>query len=163
MGLDRRGCGILLRQAANLTDHIGQRRAAEIDIFAGVNLSLAVQWQMVAILCHQHMRQQTCSGATAADRQAGSRRLDNRLTHPARQFRTDMADDAERAEHIVQDHGDVLTEGAQGAATAWAGTRRRMLDDVARQSLGQRRAGGLPYRSACASAESLAGVFSPGK
>jgi hypothetical protein len=44
-------------QSRNLADHIGQRRAAEVDVFAGVDLSLAMQRQMVAIFCHQHMRQ----------------------------------------------------------------------------------------------------------
>jgi len=101
---------------------------------------------MIAILRHQHMRQQTRTGATAADRQAGSRRLDNRLTHPARQFRTDMADDAERAGHVVQDLCDILAEGTQGAATARAGTWGGMLNDVAWQSLRQRPSGRLASR-----------------
>ena len=130
----------------NLADHIGQRRAAEVDVFTGVDLSLAMQRQMVAIFRHQHMRQEARSGATAADRQAGSRRLDNRLTHPALQFRTDMADDAERAGHIVQDLCDILAERTQGAPTVRAGTGGGMLDDIARQGLGQRPARRLAFR-----------------
>jgi len=142
----RQGVDQWPHQSRNLADHIGQRRTAEVDVFAGVDLSLAMQWQMVAIFCHQHMRQQTRPGATAADRQAGSRRLDNRLARPARQFRSDMADDAERARHILQDLCDILAEGAQGTATVRAGTRGGMLDDVAWQSLWQWPAGRLACR-----------------
>jgi hypothetical protein len=158
----RQGIDQWPHQCRDLADHIGQRRTAEVDVFTGVDLSLAMQRQVVAILPHQHMRQQTRAGATAADRQAGSRRLDNRLTHPARQFRTDMADDAERAGHIVQDLCDILAERTQGAPTVRAGTGGGMLDDIARQGLGSGwRAGLRSDTSGCVSTGSLAGVISP--
>jgi hypothetical protein len=57
-----------------------------------------------------------------------------------------MADDAERAGHVVQDLCDILAEGTQGAATARAGTWGGMLNDVAWQSLRQRPSGRLASR-----------------
>ena len=72
------------------------------------------------------------------DRQAGRRRLGDRLAAPARQLRPHMADDAERARHVVQHLGHVFAQRTQRATTFGTGTGRCMLHDVARQRRRQR-------------------------
>jgi hypothetical protein len=57
-----------------------------------------------------------------------------------------MADDAERAGHIVQDLRDILADRAQRTATVRAGAGCGMFDNVTWQSLRQRPAGGLACR-----------------
>ena len=66
-------------QRARLSHPIGQGRAIQIDAVARIDFRLAIQRQMVAVLRHQHVRQQTRSGETAPDRQFGRRRLGDAL------------------------------------------------------------------------------------
>jgi hypothetical protein len=47
-----------LEQPADLADPVRHGRTVEVDTFAGVNLRLPVEWQMVGILGHQHVREQ---------------------------------------------------------------------------------------------------------
>ena len=47
-----------LQQLAALADPVGERGAIQIDAFAGVDLALPVQRQVIGILGHQHMREQ---------------------------------------------------------------------------------------------------------
>ena len=56
-------------------DPVGQRRDVEIDAFAGIDVALAVERQVQAVLGEQHMREQPGPGASARDRMRGRRRL----------------------------------------------------------------------------------------
>jgi len=69
-------------QPRRLTHHVGQRRAGQVDVLAGVDLGLPVQRQMVAVFGHQHMREQARAGAAASDRQARRGGLGDRLAGP---------------------------------------------------------------------------------
>src|ERR1700760_2232009 len=89
------------------------------------------------------MREQSGTGAPAADWQAGCWRLGDCLTASARQLRADVADDTERSGDVVEDLGDVLAQGAQHAATGQASAAHRVarcgvFDDIAWKSFRQR-------------------------
>ena len=125
-------------QRCRLPDPIRQGRTVEVDAVARINLGLAIQWQVVAVLRHQHVCQHPGSGEATADRQLRSGCLGDALALSARQLRPHMADDAERARHVIQHLGDVFTEWTQCATTLWAGAWRSMRDNIARQVLRQR-------------------------
>ncbi len=63
-----------LQQCRGFTDPIRQRRAIQIEPFAGEDLALPIKRQMVGILVDQHMRQQTWTRTPALDRARGQRR-----------------------------------------------------------------------------------------
>ncbi len=128
-------------QPRHLPHHVGQGRARQIDVRAGVDLGLAMQRQMVAVFRHQHVRQQPGTGASARHRQAGRRRLGDRLAGPAGQFRPLMPDHPERTRHVVEDLGHVGAERAQRAAAGRADAGGGMRDHRARQRLRQRPTG----------------------
>ena len=68
-----------LQQSAAAAHPVRQRRAFQLDTFAGIHLRLAIQRLMIAVLRHQHMRQQTRSGQAALDRTTRRRRLHDAL------------------------------------------------------------------------------------
>ena len=123
-------------QPRRLPDPVRQGRAVEVDPVAGVDLSLAIQREMIAVFRHQHMRQKPGTGHATMDWQARCGRLRDPFAAPARQLRPHMPDDAERARHVVQHLGDVLAERAERTAAFRAGAGGGMLHHVARQGLG---------------------------
>jgi hypothetical protein len=56
------------QQRRRLSHHIGKRRAAEVDIRAGVLFRLTMQRLVVAKLRHRDMSEQTGAGAATPDR-----------------------------------------------------------------------------------------------
>jgi hypothetical protein len=54
-----------IEQPSRLADPIAQRRAVEVQSFPGIDLGLAIQRQVVAVLRHQQMRQQAWRGRVA--------------------------------------------------------------------------------------------------
>ena len=140
-GIDQRA-----QQRRRLANPVRQRRAIQIDPVTGIDLGLSIQRQMVAVFRHQHMCEQTRTGKAAGNRQARRGRLGDGLTAAAGQFRSHMADHAERAGHIFQQLGDILAQRTQCPAATWASTGGGMFHHIARQGLGQLPAGGLATR-----------------
>lgn len=68
------------QQTAAGTDPIGQRTVVQLDAFARIDLALPVQRQVIAELCHQHMRQQARASKAALDRAVWCRRLHDART-----------------------------------------------------------------------------------
>ena len=139
---DRLGQGC--QQRRRRSDPIGQGGTVEIDAFAGIDLGLAVQRQMVGILGHQHMGEQSRARPPALDRQGRHRRLHDRFTQAADDLGADMPDDLELGD-ALQHLGLVLAEPAQLSAASLATTaeiaigdaRWPMHDLLARQMIGQ--------------------------
>ncbi len=71
------------QQSAGAAHPVRQRRTFQFHTFAGIHLRLAIQRLMIAVLRHQHMRQQTRSGQAALDR-AARRRLPARCARSQR-------------------------------------------------------------------------------
>src|SRR5271166_5726184 len=84
-----------VQQEHRLADPVSQSRAIEFDAFTGVDAGLAVQRHMVAELRHQNLREQARARPTAFNRQAGHRRLHDRLASTTAQLRADMTDHLE--------------------------------------------------------------------
>ena len=133
------GLGQGIQQKHRLTHPVGQGRAIEFDAFASIDAGLAVQGCMVAELCHQNLGEQARAGPAAFDRQAGHRRLHDRLASAAAQLRADMADHLEAGGHVFQHLALVLADAAEHrAAAARAGAGCFVGDDLARQVWRQR-------------------------
>ena len=79
------------QQFAGRTDPAGQRRAIQIDTFAGIDVGLPVERLVVSVLRHQHMRQQPRSGEPVIDRPRRCRRLHDPVAGIAVQLRTYVA------------------------------------------------------------------------
>ncbi len=116
-----------------------------MDAFAAIDLGLAVQRQVIAILADQDMREQAGAGSATLDRQDRRRCLMNRLAAPARDFRADMLDDLEVARNVFQHLALVLAHRSDFAAALRAGGRRGVQDGLARQMVRQRPARRLAF------------------
>lgn len=79
---------------------------------------------MVAVLGHEHVRQQRRPGQAALDRAAGREGLEDALAAHAGELGPYMADDLEAAGHVLELLGDVLADLAQLAAALAAGAGR---------------------------------------
>ena len=124
-----------------MSDPAGQGGTADLNAFAGEDGRLPVQRLVVAILRHQHMRDQARSRAATLDRQRRHRCLHDRLAGAAAQLRADVADHLEAGGDVFQHLALVLPDAAErGAAAAGAGAGGFVGDGLARQMIGQRRA-----------------------
>lgn len=56
-----------LQQRRGTANPIRHGRAIKINAFAGVNLRLPIQWKMISVFAHQHMRQQAGAGPAVLD------------------------------------------------------------------------------------------------
>lgn len=90
---DRLGQG--RQQRGRRSDPIGQGGTVEIDAFAGIDIGLAVQRQVVGVLGHQYVDEQSRTRPPALDRQGRHRRLRDRLANTADDLGADMPDDLE--------------------------------------------------------------------
>ena len=81
-----------LNQPCGLANPTRQRGAVEVHAVTGVNLSLALERQVIAELRDQHMSQQARSRLGARNGQGRHRHLRHGLALPARAGRADMAD-----------------------------------------------------------------------
>ena len=109
-----------LKQRCRAANPIGHGRAVQIDPFAGIDLALAVEWKVIGILAHKHMRQKARAGPATLDRTRRQRRLHNRFAAPAGFARADNPVHDEASRHILKLFRDILAEGLQLAAAARA-------------------------------------------
>jgi hypothetical protein len=79
------------QQRTRLSDPVGQRRAIEINALPGIDLALAVQWQMVTIFRHEYMSQEAWPCESSGDRPTRCRRLNDLLTRRAAELGAHMA------------------------------------------------------------------------
>jgi hypothetical protein len=66
---------------------VRQRRSFQFDSLARVHLALAIEREMIGILRHQNVRQQSGTGQPTRNRSARSRGLHDLLAMPAAQSR----------------------------------------------------------------------------
>src|SRR5271166_1899966 len=93
---------------------------------------------------HQNLREQAWARPAAFDRQAGHRRLHDRLASTTAQLRADMTDHLEAGGDVFQHLTLVLADAAEHrAAAAGAGAGCFVRDDLARKVWRQRLADGL--------------------
>ncbi len=120
---------------------ICQRRDIESDAFAFIDVALAIERQVQAVLGEQHMGEELRACAPTRDRMGGRRRLGDRFAGPAGELLADVLDHLPLARNELQRLGHVLADLAQSAVTtAWADCRGRIDDALARQMRGQRTA-----------------------
>ena len=103
-------------QFAGSADPTGECGAVEVDVFACVDLRLAVQRTVIGVFCNQHVRQESRPGQPAVD---GSRRrlgLHEPLAGCTAQLRANMANDLETGAYILQHLRDILAKCAQSAS-----------------------------------------------
>ncbi len=130
-------------QRRRLADPVGHRRPGDVDALAGVDLGLAVQRKVIAVLRGEDVREEAGTGLAAQGRQAGRRRLHGPVAGPANGTRPPMPDHPERRRHVLEDVGDILAALQDRSAAAVRARRRgRMHDRLARQVRRQRLAGG---------------------
>ena len=103
------------QQPAAITDPVGQGRAIKLDPLSGIDLRLAVQRQVIGVLGHQHVREQSRSGQAARDRPRGCCHLHDALAAGAAELRPHMPHHLEVLRHVLQDFADILTDPAQRA------------------------------------------------
>ena len=103
----------------------------------------SIQRGVIAVLGHQHLRQQPRAGQAALNRPAGRVGLEDALAAHARQLGTHVADDLEAGRHVLELLGHVFVERTQLAAAFTALARPRsqavgvMHPGLARQVHGQ--------------------------
>jgi len=126
-------------QEHRLPDPIGQRRAVEVHALPCINPRLAVQRRVVAVLRHQHMRDQAGPRAAALDGQRRHRPLHDRLAGPAAQLRPDMLDDLEAGRDILEHLALVLAHPAEHRAAAARADAGRLVGDGLTRQMGRQR------------------------
>ena len=105
-----------LEQCTRATHPVGKGRAIQIDPLAGVNLALAVQRKMIAVLGDQDVCKEPGAREAALDRTTRCQRLHDPLAACARELRAHVPDDLEVARHVLEHLGDVLAQGTQLAS-----------------------------------------------
>jgi hypothetical protein len=110
-----------IEQPGRLSHPIAQRRAVKLQTFAGIDLALAIQRQVVGVFRHQQVRQHGRCSAAARRRHRRGGRLGNGIARPAGKFRPDVADDLKMPRHVIQHLGHVLAELSHAAAAGGAG------------------------------------------
>ena len=128
-----------LHQPGGAPDPVGEGRPVEAHALAGVDVGLAVQGQMVAVLRDQHVGDQARARTAALDRQARHRRLRNRLAVAAAQLRPHVHHDLEVRGNIFQHLALLVADLAQAFGPARrADAGAGVGDDLARKMIGQR-------------------------
>ena len=128
-------------------DPICQRRDVEIDAFAFIDVALAIERQVQAVLGEQDMSEQLGTCAPARDRMRGRRRLADRFAGPAGELLAHVLDHLPLPRNELQRLGHVLADLAQSAVTtAWAG--RRAPDRRCARAANARAADGAPAGAA---------------
>src|SRR6266542_1161831 len=115
------------QQAAGLAHPGGQRRAIQINAFAGVDLMLAIQRKVVTVLRGENVCEQSRPSQATLDGAGRRGCLHNRVAAAAAQLGTNMTDDDEAGWNVVEYFRDVLTQFAQCAATLRARPLRRFV------------------------------------
>src|SRR5690606_32589262 len=102
-------------------DPIGKRGAVEIDTLSGVDLRLAVKWQVISVFGDQYLGDRSLGRQTALDHPGRRWSLDDDvLTGPAGVFRPPHYDHAQLRRHDVEPLADVFADPMKTAAAARA-------------------------------------------
>ncbi len=113
-------------------DPVGQCRAIDRDAFAGQDLRLAVERQVIGVFRHEHIGDQRLGRQAAFDRGGWAPAPARR--HPVHRaagvLRAPRHDHAQLGRHLVEALGDILADDVQGAAAAGAGLGLRLDDDL---------------------------------
>ena len=126
-------------------DPLRQGRAGNGQTGACKDGFLAEQRQMVGVLGHQHLGQQTRGGDAFVDHMGLDRCLSDGFALRARPLAADVALHREHARHIVEFLGHVFTDAFHRTATG-AGGRLGLVADFASRQVGwQRLAFGLLF------------------
>jgi hypothetical protein len=132
------------------THPVRERRYVEVDAFTLVDIALAMERQVQAVLGEQDMGEQLRPCTPPRNRVRGSRWLGDRFAGPADELLTHMLDHLPLARNELQRLGHVLAELTQSVvATAGAGGRHRIDNAFPRQMLRQRPAGRLAALERC--------------
>lgn len=108
-------------QRARRPHPVGERGALDVNALAGVDLGLAVERQVIAVLRDEHLGEQPRAGKPAGDGPLRGRRLHHRRAGAAALLRAHVADHPEGGRHVLEHLRDVLAEGDQHSAAARAG------------------------------------------
>jgi hypothetical protein len=123
-----------LQELGAAADLVGKCRQAQVDAFAAIALTLAVERLMLAILLEQDHRQEARAGKAAGKHMEGGGRLADLLASPAGELLADMLDNLPLPRNDLQRLGDILADlGKPGRPAAGALGRRRNDDALARQ------------------------------
>jgi len=128
------------QRGAARADPVGQGRDIKVDAFAGEDLALPVQRQVLAELHLQDHRQQVRTSTPACNRMERRRGLADGLAGTAGEFPPHRLNNLPLPGDHFQRLGDCLPQFGQLAAAAWTGTWAVNEHTLARQMLGQRRA-----------------------
>jgi hypothetical protein len=118
---------------------VGERRAGDLDPLAGVDVGLAVERQVIAVLGAEEVGDEAGTGLAALDRQARRRRLHRGIAGFAGVAGPDMADHPERGGHVLQHLADVLAALAQLAAAAVRADRFGLVAHLLARQVRRRR------------------------
>ena len=128
-----------LQQRVRAAYPIGERRAVQFHALALVNLFLAIEWKVIAVLRHPHVRQK--SRARHAPCEGTARRfcLHDLLAPPAGQLFPHLSNDLETRRDVFEHLRNILAQMLQlPAAVGTRGVLRRNLPRLARQVFRQR-------------------------
>ena len=129
-----------------MTDPVGKCGAIKFDAFAGEDLRLSIERQMIAELRDQHMRQQCRSSNAAFHRPRWNRRFHNAIALRTGHLYAHVTNDFIRCRHARGNLRDIFAELVQRSATLLAYLfRRQMRVHFARQRLRQRTPYGLHF------------------
>src|SRR5580704_18086730 len=94
-------------------DPIGQGGPIQIDAGAGKDLALTIQWQMIRILGHKHVRQESRAGQPSCNRSRRGYGLNNLVAPRTRELRSDVPDDLEARGNVLEHLCGVFAERLQ--------------------------------------------------
>jgi hypothetical protein len=136
-----------IEQPGSLADPVAQCGAIQLNPFAGEDLGLPIQRQVIDVFADQQVRQRGRGRPAARGGHRRGRGLGDRVAGGAGEFGADVTDDPVMPGHVVQRLGDILAEpghplaaGRAGAGPPVGGLMHHLL---ARQMVGQRIALGL--------------------
>ena len=112
--------GQRLQQGRCAPDPVAERRAVQINPFAGVYLGLPLKRQVIAVFANQHVRHEARPGSPALDQARWQWGLGESFTASAGHARADEAAHDEVTRDVIQLLGDILANLAQGAAASSA-------------------------------------------
>ena len=104
-----------LQYPARTADPTRQRRAIQFHACTGVDPGLPIQRQMIRILSHDHVRQQTGPSQSVVNRAIRSRFLHDRVTLCTSQLRPHCTSHFETPWHELQRFRNIVAQGTERA------------------------------------------------
>jgi hypothetical protein len=109
-------------QEGRLADPVGERRTVECDALTGVDLGLAIEWQVIGVFGDQDLRHGRLGGDATFDKASRRRRLNNHLlAGPTGILGSAHDKNPELRRHDVKPLGAVFSNRMQPAVAARAG------------------------------------------